>query len=76
MLGYIIVDHHDNPMWNESSPYPKVGFQVFYKMNITKLLPFEGRYESTQRIFINPKDISNYYPKWNIIYQEIMKCTI
>lgn len=76
LLGYIIVDHSDNPMWKESSPYPKIGFQVFYKMNITKLLPFEGRYESTQRIFINPNVISEYYTKWNIIYQEIMKYTI
>lgn len=76
LLGYIIVDHSENPTWTESSPYPKIGFQVFYKMNITKLLPFEGRYESTQRTFVYPKDISVYYPKWNMLYQEIMDCAI
>ncbi|WP_339194712.1 NUDIX domain-containing protein [Solibacillus sp. FSL R5-0449] len=76
LLGYIIVDHTENPNWEESSPYPKVGYQVFYKMDIKKLLPFEGRHESSQRIFINPKEISNYYSKWNILYQEIMDCTL
>lgn len=76
LLGYIIVDHSENPMWTESSPYPKIGFQVFYKMNITKLLPFEGGYESSQRTFINPQDVPSYYHKWNMIYQEIMDCAI
>ena len=32
LLGYIIVDHNDNPKWNKESPYPKVGYQVFYRM--------------------------------------------
>lgn len=76
LLGYIVVDHTENPNWEESNPYPKVGYQVFYKMDIKKLLPFEGRHESSQRIFINPKDISNYYPKWNILYREILDCTL
>ncbi|WP_342575990.1 NUDIX domain-containing protein [Solibacillus sp. FSL K6-1781] len=76
LLGHIIVDHCENPMWTEGSPYPKIGYQVFYKMNITKLLPFEGKYESTRRIFINPNGISDYYPKWNGLYQEIMDCAI
>lgn len=76
LLGYIIVDHSENPIWTENSPYPKIGFQVFYKMNITNLLPFDGRYESKQRTFINPIDISSYYHKWNMLYQEIMDCAL
>jgi 8-oxo-dGTP diphosphatase len=35
LLGHIIVDHHENPKWDESSPYPKVGYQV--SMDIEKL---------------------------------------
>ncbi|WP_404802132.1 NUDIX domain-containing protein [Bacillus infantis] len=31
LLGYITVSQ-GNPFWNESSPYPKIGFQVIYFM--------------------------------------------
>lgn len=76
LLGHIIVDHHENPLWNEDSPYPKIGFQLFYKMNITKLHPFEGQFESSRRIFVRPQDISSYYHEWNILYQEILDCAL
>lgn len=76
VLGYIIVDHSENPLWTANSPYPKIGFQVFYKMNITKLLPFEGEYESAQRMFISPNDVSSTYHEWNSLYQEILNCAL
>ena len=72
LLGYVIVDHSDNPNWSESSPYPKVGYQVYYKMNVTNLLPFGGNYESTERIFVDPKDAPAYHHQWNILLQEIL----
>ncbi|MEK9197083.1 NUDIX hydrolase [Ureibacillus sp. 179-F W5.1 NHS] len=75
LLGYIIVDHSENLFWTESSPYPKIGYQLFYKMTITKLLPFEGKFESSKRMFINPQDISAYHHEWNILYQHILDCT-
>lgn len=75
LLGHIIVDHSENPFWTEGSPYPKIGYQLFYKMNITKLLPFEGKFESSKRMFIN-QDVSSYYHEWNILYQDILDCTL
>jgi 8-oxo-dGTP diphosphatase len=72
LLGCIEVDHTDNPNWDEQSPYPKVGYQLFYRMDISKLLPFNGEHESVRRIFINPKDVADYYHDWNGIYQEIL----
>lgn len=76
LLGYIIVDHSENPSWTESGPYPKIGYQLFYKMDISKLLTYEGKYESTNRIFINPNDVASYYHEWNILYQEILDCAL
>jgi len=76
LLGHIIVDHRENPLWKESSPYPKVGYQIFYKMTITNLLPFEGKYDSAQRMFVNPNDMASYYHNWNILYKEIVDCAI
>ncbi|MDP4147600.1 MAG: NUDIX domain-containing protein [Bacillota bacterium] len=72
LLGYIIVDHNNNPNWDEESPYPKVGYQIFYRMNIEQIYTFEAEHESAQRIFINPKDVADYYHDWQELYQEIL----
>ncbi|WP_323741889.1 NUDIX hydrolase [Salinibacillus xinjiangensis] len=34
LLGSLEVNHSENRMWDENSPYPKVGYQVFYRMDI------------------------------------------
>lgn len=74
LLGHIIVDHSENPRWTESSNYPKIGYQVFYKMNITKVLHFNGAFESSQRMLIDSNDVASYYLEWNALYQEILDC--
>jgi len=72
LLGSLVVNHHDNPNWNEDSPYPRVGYQVFYRMDITKFHSFMGEYESSERIFIKPIDLQNYYSGFNKVYQAIL----
>jgi len=73
LLGYIEVNHQENINWNESSPYPQVGYQIFYRMDIKKIHPFEGEYESSKRIFIDPCEVSSYYDGGHGIFEEIMK---
>lgn len=70
-IGSIIVDHHENPNWDPSSPYPLVGYQLFYRMDITKLYPFDAKFESHGRIFVNPNELENYR-ETNKIYQAIL----
>ena len=72
LLGYIIVDHSENQLWNTNGCYPKIGIQAFYKKNIKFLHPFEAKYESHQRMLINPIDVSLYHHEWNHLYQEIL----
>ncbi|MBN8209009.1 NUDIX domain-containing protein [Bacillus sp. NTK071] len=72
LLGHIIVNQKDNPKWNETSPYPKIGYQVFYSMNIERVHDFKGQYESEERIFIHPFEITNYYHDWHEVYEEIV----
>ncbi|WP_078380763.1 NUDIX hydrolase [Sutcliffiella halmapala] len=72
LLGFTIVDHNDNPKWDENSSYPKVGYQVFYRMDIKQINDFQGEFESAQRIFVNPDEILNYHHSWNEILQEIL----
>ncbi len=76
MLGHITVDHSENPQWTEESCYPKIGYQVFYKMNITKALHFDGAFEASLRTFIDPSEVASYYHKWNALYQEILDYAI
>ena len=71
-LGYIEVDHSENQHWDENSPYPKVGYQVFYRMNIEQLHNFQAKYESTERKFINPDEFNKHYHDWNELHQEIL----
>lgn len=72
LLGYIVVDHTENPVWDEAGKYPEVGYQVFYRMDIEKLHPFEAEHESAQRKFIPINEVSDYYHAWNELYQEIL----
>ncbi|MEC5425721.1 NUDIX domain-containing protein [Virgibacillus sp. C22-A2] len=72
LLGYLEVDHHDNPVWNEDSVYPLVGYQVFYCMHIEQLHPFKARYESTSRTLIDPSDVADYYKNWHKVYQAVL----
>ncbi len=76
LLGYMIIDHSENSQWNDTSPYPKIGYQVFYRMDIHALHPFAAKYESSQRILINPINISLYYSGWHEVYQEILDCAL
>ncbi|MFE7062012.1 hypothetical protein ACFVAD_07655 [Sutcliffiella sp. NPDC057660] len=71
MLGHFVVDHNENPNWNESSPYPKVGYQVFYRMDIDQFYDFKANYESGERILIHPSEVLEFYHNWNDLYQEI-----
>ncbi|MUK90388.1 NUDIX domain-containing protein [Ornithinibacillus sp. L9] len=75
-LGYIIVDHSENTKWDESSPYPEIGYQVFYRMDIEQLHPFEAKFESFQRVFIKTDEITNYYQGWHEFHQEILNCAL
>jgi len=71
-LGTIEVNHSENPNWDENSPYPKIGYQAFYRMDITQLHPFQAEYESGQRTFIHPNEVMDYYPNWNDVYRGVL----
>ncbi|WP_339216236.1 NUDIX domain-containing protein [Ornithinibacillus sp. FSL M8-0202] len=70
-LGAVEIDHHENPTWSETSKYPVVGYQLFYRMDITKTHPFEANDESGRRVFVSTTEIANYYNMPDI-HQEIV----
>ncbi|UNK19075.1 NUDIX domain-containing protein [Paenibacillus sp. N3/727] len=73
LLGHISVDHSECPNWTENSRYPKIGYQVFYRMDIAQLHPFEAEFESARRIFINPAETQHYYKGWNPVHKHILE---
>lgn len=73
LLGVIEVNHFENENWSETSPYPKVGYQVFYRMDIKKLHPFKGEHEASRRTFIDVKKFAHYFQGWNEIHQSILE---
>lgn len=75
LLGYCIVDHSENPNWRPDSPYPQVGYQVFYRMEVTELLPFASQFESAGRVLVPVDDIDQYWTATtNPIRQAIFDC--
>lgn len=73
LLGYIIVDHSENKNWNNSSPYPLIGYQAFYRSTLTTQHPFEGEYESSDRCFIPPSEVANYCKGMLPIHLDILR---
>jgi 8-oxo-dGTP diphosphatase len=56
-LGMIEVSHEDNPLFDPNGKYPLIGYQLFYRMDITQCLPFSRQYESTSRIWVEPEEV-------------------
>jgi len=56
-LGTIEVSHEDNPLFDPHGKYPLIGYQLFYRMDITECLPFTRENESTSRIWVEPEEI-------------------
>lgn len=56
-IGAIEVDHLENDRFTENGKYPKVGYQLFYRMDITKCFPFLRQCETTARIWAEPEQV-------------------
>ncbi|MFD1032515.1 NUDIX hydrolase [Metaplanococcus flavidus] len=76
LIGFIMVDHTENPVWDERGKYPKIGYQVFYRMDIEKLHPFEAEHESARRILVPVSEVADYYHDWSELYQEILVAAV
>jgi 8-oxo-dGTP diphosphatase len=73
-LGYVEVDHSENPAWKSDSPYPLIGYQAFYCMDVTRILPFNAIFESAQRMFILPSEVTQHVEDWHDVHAGILNC--
>ncbi|MBS4192114.1 NUDIX domain-containing protein [Bacillus sp. FJAT-49705] len=56
-LGAIEVSHEENLLFDPNGKYPKIGYQLYYRMDIEKCLPFERENETISRIWVEPEEI-------------------
>lgn len=71
VLGYILVDNRNDPE-HDSSKYPDVGCQVYYRMDVEEVLPFIQDFESSERAFFSASEVPTKHDGWNIINQAIL----
>lgn len=55
--GAIRVDHTENAKFIENGKYPRIGYQLFYRMEITECLPFLRQHETLSRIWVEPEEV-------------------
>lgn len=72
LLGAIEVNHSHNPNWSTASPYPKIGYQLFYRMDVTEIHSFCAIHESLERQWVEPKNVARVHNDWHDIYQAIL----
>ncbi|WP_328587729.1 NUDIX domain-containing protein [Alteribacter lacisalsi] len=72
LLGAVEVDHRENANWESGGPYPEIGYQLFYRMQITEVLPFRAAFESEQRAFVSPAEAARRHHNWLPIYDAIL----
>lgn len=56
-IGAIRVDHSENEKFTENGKYPRIGYQLFYRMDIAECLPFLRQHETLSRIWVEPEEI-------------------
>lgn len=56
-LGAICVDHTENEKFVENGKYPRTGYQLFYRMDISECLPFLRQNETLSRIWAEPEEV-------------------
>lgn len=56
-IGAIEVDHTENAEFVENGKYPRIGYQLFYRMDITQCLPFLREHETLSRVWVEPEEV-------------------
>jgi 8-oxo-dGTP diphosphatase len=56
-LGMIEVSHENNPLFDPKGKYPMIGYQLFYRMDVSERLSFERKHESLTRIWVEPTEV-------------------
>lgn len=73
MIGMVRVDQRENPQWLPGGRYPKIGYQVYYRVDIEEVLPFSAEFESARRVFVHPDEAAALHHRWNSMLEHALR---
>jgi 8-oxo-dGTP pyrophosphatase MutT (NUDIX family) len=76
LVGLVKVDHSENDQWRPGGKYPKVGYQAFYRVDITDVLPFGAEFEAARRIFVAPAEAPRLHPRWSRMLERALAAAV
>lgn len=62
---YIGAVEIENEQWQPGGRYPRIGYQVLYRVDLTQLHSFAATHESGRRLFVDPADAPRLHHSWN-----------
>lgn len=75
LIGYVAVDNRNDNFW-DSSMYPAIGYQAYYRMDITEFHPFLQDFESSERNTFAVSDVKVIHQRWNDLYETILETAL
>jgi 8-oxo-dGTP diphosphatase len=75
LIGYTLVDNRED-LYRVPGKYPDIGVQAFFRMDVEKVLTFDNKFESSDRMLFYPEELPDYHAGWNIILEEILEAAL
>ncbi len=76
LVGLVKVDHSENDQWQPGGKYPRIGYQAFYRVDITEVLPFGAEFESARRVFVQPEEARTLHPRWSRMLERALSAAL
>lgn len=75
LIGYTLVDNRED-IYRVPGKYPDIGVQAFFRMDVEKVVTFDNRFESSDRMLFYPEELPDYHAGWNVILEEILEAAV
>ncbi len=74
LLGFVEADHRANDEFD--GQYPLQSVQAIYRADVSAVLEFEHKHESTERRFVATVELPAVHHEWNAVLQEALEAAI
>ncbi|MEC0372869.1 NUDIX domain-containing protein [Paenibacillus chibensis] len=66
-LGKMEVNHEEDEHFDPNGKYPMIGYQLFYRMDISEVHPFQREYECLSRIWVEPEEFEHVVQEHRLV---------
>ena len=74
LLGYIEADHRANDQFD--GRYSLRSVQAIYRADVSAMLEFDSRHESTHRRFVTTDQLPSVHHEWNTVLQKALNVAL